>query len=1505
MGKKYETFRDNNVLLNASEEYWIHTSDMSFVKDKNGVYLRASKPFTKMVGKAEPREIIGKTDLEIFEDRALAERYIKDDQELLRTGVPLKNFVEPIVSETDRPKYGLTSKYILKDENNEPIGILGIGKDITVEYEAKQSYERELRTLFDLPEDALIAGLFDITSWRVIDIRYRDEYNNIVSKAGTVDEYFTNIIDSIVEDQAVRDYFNSMSAQYLMKQYRSGKRNKSLEYIRIMPDGKERWVRDEFHFLLDPTTAHLTMVVVLRDIDKKKREYSSLLYAAERDSITSLLNHDTTFKTIQEYIESAKGPQALFMIDLDNFKQINDSFGHQCGDEVLSTVGDVLEKAFRATDIVGRLGGDEFMALMKNAPSTDIVIKKAAELVAALQLSSRSEGNVLEVTTSMGVTIFEGGTKDFQTIYSEADAALYKSKRAGKNRFTIHGHEGEDGNGQASELTFENVDIVQLQTLMEYMDGGIVMAEVTDEIHITYVSPSLFKSFRHTQEKGKDLKQSLLEPIMKEDLEGLNEAALSAVKSDEVIDYSYRTIEHGQLEWRNIRIKSIPDQGDGVDRLVAVVTDITELQRATENLRLTEEKYRIAVEKASREKYQALEMRYKHQENILKVSEKDYLTGLLGVQAFHRKVREILDENPKTKYAIIRFDINRFKVYNDVRGTMAGDELLKCIAEALMERSDNIELAARLESDHFAILVKDEQTIMHEAERLLLEWPSQHTNDFKISFAIGIYRITQPSLDVAFMCDRALIAQNTIKSNHDTKLAYYDYTMRDSLLEEQQLISEMEKAIEEEQFVLYFQPQVNYEDGSLIGAEALVRWDHPTRGLLSPDLFIPLLEQNGMITMLDEYVWERCCRYIHDWVAKHKEVRNLSVAMSVNVSRLDIYDSRLCDKMKELVKKYDLEPSMISLEITESAYMENPTVLIDMVKELQSSGFSVEMDDFGSGYSSLNTLKDVYVDILKLDMKFLESGEDNARGGNIINSIIRMAPWLELPIIAEGVETKAQADYLKSLGCIYMQGYYFSRPMPADEFEELLIGEAIQPINRYKDTNVEGMAAFWDPSVQTALLFNSFVGGAAIMEYTGGRLEASRVNDNYYTTLNTTRARYKALQKDALAAFDEENKTKLVAEIEKTIETGEETGCEVCAKANTAFDCRWMNIKLRVLARNLESSILYVSVENIDERKLLTLEKEQDAERSRLLMQNTGSSFFDYDCKTKTLQYQVYRRDKGLQKRTAMDCTVKGLTGRTLPREGAETIVTVMTIATKAHIEGEVEFRANLWDTGMRWCRMRYTSVEDDDGIPYRIVGQIDDIQDLKEKAMLADSIRNKLKTTARSYPYNDVIVNEVFSIFYDAEDTVAAIERTLALLGKFFGISRVYIFEDTEDHQAVCNTFEWCAPGIPPEKDSLQNLSYEFLGGREIYVTHFDEGGTFYCPNLDAVPPSFKEILEPQGIITMLQCAIKVDGIFTGVVGFDECVKNRPWTDEQVGTLMFVSRVLGAHLLRLRALDK
>ena len=236
---------------------------------------------------------------------------------------------------------------------------------------------------------------------------------------------------------------------------------------------------------------------------------------------------------------------------------------------------------------------------------------------------------------------------------------------------------------------------------------------------------------------------------------------------------------------------------------------------------------------------------------------------------------------------------------------------------------------------------------------------------------------------------------------------------------------------------MYFQPQVNYDDGKLVGVEALARWNHPREGLISPDRFIPLFEKNGFILKLDTYVWEHSCRYLREWMNRAGgEVLPLSV--SVNISRYDVYTPGLCETLKDLVEKYRLPASALRLEITETAYMDDPSQMLDVVKELQGAGFVVEMDDFGAGYSSLNTLKDVPVDVLKLDVRFLTKSENDARGGMILSSVVRMAGWLNLPLIAEGVESKHQADYLKSLGCCYMQGYYFGRAMPAEKFTDWL-----------------------------------------------------------------------------------------------------------------------------------------------------------------------------------------------------------------------------------------------------------------------------------------------------------------------------------------------------------------------------------------------------------------------------------------------------------------------------------
>lgn len=298
----------------------------------------------------------------------------------------------------------------------------------------------------------------------------------------------------------------------------------------------------------------------------------------------------------------------------------------------------------------------------------------------------------------------------------------------------------------------------------------------------------------------------------------------------------------------------------------------------------------------------------------------------------------------------------------------------------------------------------------------------------------GIYEITDRSVPVEQMCDRALLAADSIKGQYNEFFAVYDDNLCHKLLREKAITDAIEPALLEEQFIVYFQPKYSLRENRMAGAEALVRWCHPEWGLLAPGEFIPLFEKNGFISRLDRYVWEHTCRQLRAW----KDQGYPLLPVSVNVSRADVYQLNLVEVLLQLANKYEINPKYLHLEITESAYAENPGQLISTVEQLRKQGFVVELDDFGSGYSSLNMLSQMKLDILKLDMKFTRNELEKSAEQSIMNDIISMAHRIGLHVVAEGVETKEQVDRLRAIGCDYVQGYYFAKPMPAVEFEKIL-----------------------------------------------------------------------------------------------------------------------------------------------------------------------------------------------------------------------------------------------------------------------------------------------------------------------------------------------------------------------------------------------------------------------------------------------------------------------------------
>lgn len=413
--------------------------------------------------------------------------------------------------------------------------------------------------------------------------------------------------------------------------------------------------------------------------------------------------------------------------------------------------------------------------------------------------------------------------------------------------------------------------------------------------------------------------------------------------------------------------------------------------------------------------------------------EKDPVTGLYNKGFFISKVEDVLRENRDKEYDIIAFGVERFKLVNDAYGTKKGDEVLKYLAGIAQEACKTGDICGRFEADNF-YLFRPHTIYTNEMMKPWLWKVKDCPVELDIKLHVGIYVITSTELEVETMCDRAKLAANLNKGKYEQYFSYYDDSLRNKILHEQFILSTMHTALMEGQFTVYYQPKYNLDSEMVVGAEALVRWIHPQKGFMSPKDFIPIFERNGFITQLDRYVWGKTCENIRKWM----DMGYPPVAISVNVSRADIYNPNLLDILLNLIAKYEIPIRSLHLEITESAYTENPDQIIEAVHRLKDAGFIIEMDDFGTGYSSLNMLAEMPVDILKLDMRFIQMEATTSSGRGIINFIMSLAKWMNLAVVAEGVETKEQIAMLRSMDCNYVQGFYFAKPMKCEDFEELL-----------------------------------------------------------------------------------------------------------------------------------------------------------------------------------------------------------------------------------------------------------------------------------------------------------------------------------------------------------------------------------------------------------------------------------------------------------------------------------
>ncbi len=411
-------------------------------------------------------------------------------------------------------------------------------------------------------------------------------------------------------------------------------------------------------------------------------------------------------------------------------------------------------------------------------------------------------------------------------------------------------------------------------------------------------------------------------------------------------------------------------------------------------------------------------------------SRHDSLTGIYNMKYLYSRISNQLAYTDE-EYVLLYLNIKSFKLINENFGKTYGDVVLIELANWIRNNvSDG--LYGRLVSDTFGICILkkdfDEDFYIRELSDFVVILKNV---ELRINIHIGVYEVLNRSMDVSVMFDRAHLAISNVEEKYKTVVKYYDEKIRNEMLEEQRLVSDFPVAIKYDHIIPYLQPIVD-EKGKVVGAEVLARWNHSEMGFLPPYKFIPLFEKNGLITQLDMHIWEQACKILNEW-----KKLNLDLFISINISPKDFYFTDVVSVIVKLIKKYDIEPRKLRIEITETAMMSNPEERIDILNKFRDAGFIVEMDDFGSGYSSLNTLKDMPVDLLKIDMKFLSKDNDE-RANIIIKNIINLTNDLDIVSLTEGVETKEQFEGLLAMGCELFQGYYFSKPMPVEEFSSFI-----------------------------------------------------------------------------------------------------------------------------------------------------------------------------------------------------------------------------------------------------------------------------------------------------------------------------------------------------------------------------------------------------------------------------------------------------------------------------------
>ncbi len=746
--------------------------------------------------------------------------------------------------------------------------------------------------------------------------------------------------------------------------------------------------------------------------------------------------------------------------------------------------------------------------------------------------------------------------------------------------------------------------------------------------------------------------------------------------------------------------------------------------------------------------------------------------AMYNKQRFFEKAQEKINAHPAGFYVLSSVNIESFKYVNSRYGNEIGDQILNFLKAEIGKRISVLDgISGQIVGDDFVLLYPVQMTASKEIEDLQKVLTAPPFLPQKIRLRIGRYIITNPSLSIEAMFSYAKIAADSIRGNYEKFVEYYDEDLNHTILKKQTMAYEMERALATGQFEAWFQPQYNHATGALIGAEALARWNRD--GIyISPAEFIPFFEQNGFIYEMDKSILKQCCILLRKWM----DHGQMPLPLSVNISRRDLLHEDFVSDVTEIIHRYNISPDLIRFEITESAFIDSPKAIIDKVKQLGDMGYLIEIDDFGSGYSTLNILKDVPASILKLDMKFFENTENNQRAGNIIEAVVRMAKWLDMAVIAEGVEEKAQADYLKSIGCYYIQGYYYAKPMTVSQLEQRLAENMREPqLSRLKTLKTLDNNEFWNPKSMDTLIFNSYVGGACIFEYYRGNADLLRLNDQYIQQLSGIIRPDAELHESKISRFmNPSNKTTLYETIEKAIQTHHDATCEV--KLSHKGQTEYLRVTVRAIAKTDDRVLCYSVIANITDQRLAEINERNMAKQLDTIMSNlhaavTATIYHDKE------HFNVIFINRGFYKlygytKEQYEQEVAYINDLILPEDRAKAMETVDRVM-REKITITHELRCRKRDSSIIWIQM-INSVVSLDGIGDNVLlGIATDITEQKENRLQLEFFHDyahKLLTQPNGRKAID-----------------QALKKTL----EYFKAERTYILQIHPNQKSTERTFE------------------------------------------------------------------------------------------------------------------